>query len=108
MLVDLTLVVLTAGIEQRSYIYIDKRTSRYASSMYKDGACTHIKHSYCFDRHCPHILIYNVSYVIRALFFVFWFLAYSGLVYAAGRKKKKKKRTEHERVQFLGITEHQR
>ena len=43
---------------------------------------------------------------LRALFF----LAYSGLVYAAGRKKKneKKKHTEHERVQFLGTTEHER
>ena len=37
---------------------------------------------------------------LRPLFF-FLFLAYSGLVYAADRKKKKqKKHTEHERVQF--------
>ena len=37
------------------------------------------------------------------------FLAYSGLVYAAGRKEKKvKKHTERERVQFLGTTEHER
>ena len=35
-----------------------------------------------------------------------FFLAYSGLVYAAGRKKKQKN-TEHERVQFLGTTEHE-
>ena len=40
---------------------------------------------------------------------LFLFLAYSGLVYAAGRKeKKRKKHTEHERVQFLGTTEHER
>ena len=37
-----------------------------------------------------------------------FFLAYSGLVYAAGRKKSEKKHTEHERVQFLGTTEHER
>ena len=44
---------------------------------------------------------------IRALFF---FLAYSGVVYAAGSKKKKakKKHTEHERVQLWGTTEHER
>ena len=42
---------------------------------------------------------------LRALFFLF--LAYSGLVYAAGRKKNEKKHTEHERVQFLGTTEHE-
>ena len=48
------------------------------------------------------------SWPFRALFFLF--LAYSGLVYAAGRRKKKrkKKHTEHERVQFLGTTEHER
>ena len=40
---------------------------------------------------------------------LFLFLAYSGLVYAAGREKKnEKKHTEHERVQFLGTTEHER
>ena len=38
----------------------------------------------------------------------FLFLAYSGLVYAAGRKKNEKKTHEHERVQFLGTTEHER
>ena len=45
--------------------------------------------------------------MLRPLFFLF--LAYSGLMYAAGRKKtKRKKHTEHERVQFLGTTEHER
>ena len=43
---------------------------------------------------------------LRALFFLF--LAYSGLVYANGREKNEKKHTEHERVQFLGTTEHER
>ena len=36
-----------------------------------------------------------------------FFLAYSGVAYAAGSKKSKK-HTEHERVQFLGTTEHER
>ena len=44
----------------------------------------------------------------RVFLFVCLFLAYSGLVYAAGRRKKPKKHTEHERVQFLGTTEHER
>ena len=43
---------------------------------------------------------------LRAHFFLF--LAYSGLVYAASREKNEKKHTEHERVQFLGTTEHER
>ena len=38
--------------------------------------------------------------IIRGAFF----LAYSGVVYAAGSKKN----TEHERVQFWGTTEHER
>ena len=42
---------------------------------------------------------------LRALFFLF--LAYSGVVYAAGSKEKAKKHTEHERVQFWGTTEHE-
>ena len=50
---------------------------------------------------------YSPIVELRALFFLF--LSYSGLVYAAGRKtKNEKKRTEHERVQFLGTTEHER
>ena len=38
-----------------------------------------------------------------------FFSRFSDLVYAAGRKeKRKKKHTEHEMVQFLGTTEHER
>ena len=63
---------------------------------------------------CPHIKLCflkgdAVDTNLGHSFFVL-FLAYSGLVYAAGRKEKKKtkKHTEHERVQFLGTTEHER
>ena len=38
----------------------------------------------------------------------FLFLAYSGVVYAAGCKNKAKKHIEHERVHFWGTTEHER
>ena len=48
-------------------------------------------------------ILLSRSQSLRAYFFLF--LAYSGLVYAAGRKKKN---TEHERVQCLGTTEHER
>ena len=41
---------------------------------------------------------------LRALFFYFLFLAYSGVLHAVGRKEKKhenKKHTEHERMYFF-------
>ena len=44
---------------------------------------------------------------IRAPFFDFLFLAYSGVLHAAGEKKTKKKHTEHERMHFFGTTEHE-
>ena len=47
----------------------------------------------------PYLLNISYGHELGPLFFLF--LAYSGLVYAAGREKKTKKRhTEHERVQF--------
>ena len=45
------------------------------------------------------VALWQVRNLIRPLFFLF--LAYSGLVYAAGREKNEKKHTEHERVKFL-------
>ena len=47
-----------------------------------------------------------MSSTVRGGFFLCFFLL--GVVYAAGSKKKAKKHTEHERVQFLGTTEHER
>ena len=63
---------------------------------------THIVCSLLLYNHDLHDIV-----CLRAHFFLF--LAYSGLVYAVGRRKKrKKKHTEHKRVQFLGTTEHER
>ena len=50
-----------------------------------------------FNRCVPELMVFQcVAVGLRALFFLF--LAYLGLVYAAGRKKQTKKNTEHERV----------
>ena len=80
----------------------DADVSGHPHKYHRQLACLFLENQDSFDFRLETVgTVSGIKYYnLRANLFLF--LAYSGLVYAAGRRKKrKKKHTEHERVQFL-------